>query len=198
MASDCVIVLPRQESASGRSEDCTTSGDQQQELMGSVKDTVKMGLFNSTDSGVQQDASSCTVANDVDAGNEVSVTSLHNNNNAEDSDDSNLSSLPDDDTSCALNVLSSATPANASHLHQTTFSALLGGGAGQPAAAAAVLNSLSTLSSDASMSSQQLTDSLSLSAQLLQPASAKKCLVCDEEARGKFFGALVCLPCKVC
>lgn len=197
MASDCIIVLPRQESASERSEDCTTSGDQQQELMGSVKDTVKMGLFNSTDGGVQQDASPCTVANDVNAGNDVSVTSLHKKNNAEDSDDSNMSSLPDDDTSCALNVLSSATPANASYLHQTTFSALLGGGEGQPAAAA-VLNSMSTMSSNASMSSQQLTDSLSLSAQLLQPTSAKKCLVCDEEARGKFFGALVCLPCKVC
>lgn len=89
-------------------------------------------------------------------------------------------SLPDDDRSCALTL---ASP-------QLTFDSLLRGEASEPEQQVSKLSAMSALSS-------HVTSGV-LSPQC-RPATAtnKKCVVCQEEARGKFFGALVCLPCKV-
>ena len=101
----------------------------------------------------------CVISRHGDSNRDADVDLEQNGNNGDaDLEQDGVNTLPDDDQSCALNVLS-------------------------PSLATSIAT---TLSSYVPATSPHTA---------LSPA--KKCLVCDEEARGKFFGAVVCLPCKV-
>jgi hypothetical protein len=105
------------------------------------------------------------------------ATSLCQTEQDGDTRHSSSPSLPDDDRSCALTLAT----------RQLTFTSLLRSDASEQQLIS--FDALSALSSHVTSGVPSPPPN---------PATGKKCVVCEEEARGKFFGALVCLPCKVC